>query len=64
MPEMENKYGKPINQKWIEQTAKEVLQIAERTHPLSAVLTDYISESAGGGPSHITDLTDWRGRKR
>lgn len=64
MPEMENKYGKPINQKWIEQTVKEVFQIAERTHPLSAVLTDYISESAGGGPSHITDLTDWSGRKR
>lgn len=62
--EMTKPYGRSENEKWIEQTAKEVLQIAERTHPLSAVLAEHIAESAGGGPSHITDLTDWSGRKR
>lgn len=62
--EMTKPFGRPENEKWIEQTAKELLQIAERTHPLSAVLAEYIAESAGGGPSHITDLTDWSGRKR
>ena len=62
--EMTKPFGRSVNEKWIEQTAKEVFQIAERTHPLSAVLAEYIAESAGGGPSHITDLTDWSGRKR
>jgi hypothetical protein len=40
------------------------VEIAEGTHPLSAVLTGHIGESVGGGPSHTTNLTDWSGGNR
>lgn len=66
-PEFANRHGNVVgvNSKWIEQTAAEVLQIAEGTHPLSALLAEYHGQSAGGGgASYATDLTNWDGSRR
>ena len=67
LPELDNRHGNVVgtNAKWIERTATEVLQIAEGTHPLSALLAEYHGQSAGGGgASYATDLTNWDGSKR
>ena len=55
-----------VNPKWVEQTEDEVMQIAKHTHPYSQKLDAArakAKESAGGGPSYITDLTDWTGNQ-
>lgn len=54
-----------IPQKWIEQAATEVLQIAEGTHVFSEAIVNARSQAdSTGGPSYINDLTDWSGRKK
>lgn len=66
-PEFANRHGNVVgvNPKWIERTVAEVIQIAEGTHPLSALLAEYHGQSAGGGgASYATDLTNWDGTKR
>ena len=57
---------KSANPKWVDQTMDEVIQIARHTHPYSSKLDAArakAQESAGGGPSYITDLTDWSGNQ-
>lgn len=67
MPEIIELNGfRNINPKWVEQTKDEVMQIARHTHIFSPKLDAAkakAQESAGGGPSYITDLTDWSGRQ-
>ena len=50
------------NSAWIPETLKEVKQIAKRTHPLIAALSQGRSNNDGSA-SYITDLTDWAGNK-
>ena len=50
------------NISWIPETLKEVKQIAKRTHPLIAALSQGRSNNDGSA-SYITDLTDWAGNK-
>lgn len=50
-------------QAWVEAAFSEVMDIANHVHPLSAFLQDQ-NIGGGGGPSHITDLTGWDGKKR
>lgn len=66
-PEMAELNGfRNVNPKWVEQTREEVLQIANHRHPYSPQLDKARAsarESAEGGPSYITDLTDWSGNQ-
>lgn len=50
------------NNAWIPETLKEVRQIAKRTHPLIAALSQGRSNNDGSA-SYITDLTDWAGNQ-
>ena len=48
---------------WVDGAAREVMNIARGTHfRLNALLRGQ-SQDAGGGPSYITDLTDWSGNQ-
>ena len=48
---------------WVDGAAREVMAIARGTHfRLNALLRGQ-SQDAGGGPSYITDLTDWAGNQ-
>ena len=49
---------------WIQSTAKEVMEIANKVHPLSPFLLQQSTGGQGGGASHITDFTDWDGKKK
>ena len=49
---------------WIQSTAKEVMEIANKVHPLSPFLLQLSTGGQGGDASHITDLTDWDGKKK
>ena len=48
---------------WVEKAFDEVMSIANNVDPLSAFLQDQ-GIGSGGGPSHITDLTGWDGKRR
>lgn len=48
---------------WVDGAAREVMNIARGTHfRLNALLRGQ-SQDAGGGPSYVTDLTDWAGNQ-
>ena len=48
---------------WVDGVAREVMAIARGTHfRLNALLRGQ-SQDAGGGPSYVTDLTDWAGNQ-
>ena len=49
---------------WIQSTAKEVMEIANKVHPLSPFLLQLSTGGQGGDASHITELTDWDGKKK
>lgn len=48
---------------WIDMAAREVMNIAKGTHLRLNALIRGQSKDAGGGPSYITDLTDWAGNQ-
>lgn len=48
---------------WIDMAAREVMNIAKGTHLRLNALLRGQSKDAGGGPSYITDLTDWAGNQ-
>ena len=49
---------------WVDGAADIVKSIAQGTHPLLTALLKQQSNDSGGGPSYVTDLTDWAGNKR
>lgn len=48
---------------WIDNAAREVMKIASNTHQRLNALLKVQPRDAGGGPSYITDLTDWSGNQ-
>lgn len=48
---------------WVDGAAREVMAIARGTHQRLNALLRRQSQDAGGGPSYITDLTDWAGNQ-
>ncbi len=48
---------------WINGAAREVMKIASNTHQRLNALLKVQPRDAGGGPSYITDLTDWAGNQ-
>ena len=48
---------------WVEGAAREVTRIAQGTHMRLTALLKQQPKDAGGGPSYITDLTDWAGNQ-
>ena len=48
---------------WVENTGREVMRIANGTHQRLTALLKQQPKDAGGGPSYITDLTDWAGNQ-
>lgn len=48
---------------WVDMVAREVMKIAKGTHLRLNALLRGQSKDAGGGPSYITDLTDWAGNQ-
>lgn len=48
---------------WVDGAAKVVRSIAQGTHQRLTALLNQQSKDAGGGPSYITDLTDWAGNQ-
>lgn len=46
---------------WVDSAAKEVMSIARGTHQRLTALLKQQPKDSGGGPSYITDLTDWAG---
>lgn len=46
---------------WVDGAARELMNIAKGTHLRLNALLRGQSKDAGGGPSYITDLTDWAG---
>lgn len=48
---------------WIDGAAREVMKIAANTHLRLNALLKVQPRDAGGGPSYITDLTDWAGNQ-
>lgn len=48
---------------WVENTGREVMRIANGTHQRLTALLKQQPKDAGGGPSYITDLTDWEGNQ-
>lgn len=50
-------------QAWIDGAAKTVKSIAQGTHQRLTNLLSQQPKDAGGGPSYITDLTDWAGNQ-
>lgn len=48
---------------WVDGAAREVMAIARGTHQRLNALLRGQSQDAGGGPSYVTDLTDWAGNK-
>ena len=48
---------------WMDMAAREVMNIAKGTHLRLNALLRGQSKDAGGGPSYITDLTDWAGNQ-
>ena len=48
---------------WVEGAAKEVMSIARGAHQRLTALLKQQSTDIGGGPSYITDLTDWAGNQ-
>lgn len=50
-------------QGWVDGAAQEVMAIARGTHQRLNALLRGQSKDGGGGPSYITDLTDWAGNK-
>lgn len=48
---------------WVDMAAREVMNIARGTHGRLNALLRGQSKDAGGGPSYITDLTDWAGNQ-
>lgn len=50
-------------QGWVENAGREVMRIANGTHPRLTALLKQQPKDAGGGPSYITDLTDWAGNQ-
>ena len=62
MSEREFNENHRVNNAWIPETLKEVKQIAKRTHPLIAALSQGRSNDDGSA-SYITDLTDWAGNQ-
>ena len=50
-------------QAWVDGAAKVVQSIAHGTHQRLTALLSHQPKDAGGGPSYITDLTDWAGNQ-
>lgn len=50
-------------QAWVDTAAKGVMSIAHGTHQRLTSLLKQQPKDAGGGPSYITDLTDWAGNQ-
>lgn len=50
-------------QAWVDGAAKVVQSIAHGTHQRLIALLSHQPKDAGGGPSYITDLTDWAGNQ-
>lgn len=50
-------------QAWVGGAAKMVQSIAHGTHQRLTALLSHQPKDAGGGPSYITDLTDWAGNQ-
>lgn len=48
---------------WVDMAAREVMNIAKGTHLRLNALLRRQPKDAGGGPSYITDLTDWAGNQ-
>lgn len=48
---------------WVDGAAREVMAIARGTHQRLNALLQGQSQDAGGGPSYVTDLTDWAGNQ-
>ena len=48
---------------WVDGAAKVVNSIAQRTHQRLTALLDQQPKDTNGGPSYITDLTDWAGNQ-
>lgn len=48
---------------WVDGAAREVMSIARGAHQRLNSLLRGQSQDAGGGPSYITDLTDWAGNQ-
>ncbi|MGM9697994.1 MAG: MobV family relaxase [Prevotella sp.] len=48
---------------WVDMAAREVMNIARGTHLRLNALLRSQPKDAGGGPSYITDLTDWAGNQ-
>lgn len=48
---------------WVDGAAREVMNIAKGTHQRLNALLRGQSKDTGGGPSYITDLTDWAGNQ-
>ena len=48
---------------WVDGAAREVMAIARGAHQRLNSLLRGQSQDAGGGPSYVTDLTDWAGNQ-
>lgn len=48
---------------WVKNATQEVMRIALGTHQRLTALLKQQPKDAGGGPSYITDLTDWAGNQ-
>lgn len=48
---------------WVDNAGREVMKIATNTHHRLTALLKQQPKDAGGGPSYITDLTDWAGNQ-
>ena len=48
---------------WVNGAMREVMKIASNTHHRLNALLRVQPRNAGGGPSYITDLTDWAGNQ-
>lgn len=50
-------------QAWVDNATKGVMAIAKGTHQRLTALLNQHSQDSPGGPSYITDLTDWAGNQ-
>ena len=55
--------GHRTPQGWVDGVAREVRSIAAGTHQRLTALLKQQPKDSGGGPSYITDLTDWAGNQ-
>lgn len=49
--------------RWADNAGREVMKIATNTHHRLTALLSQQSKDTPGGPSYITDLTDWAGNQ-